>query len=187
MNERSRQATESNPLMYVQFEFTQADLVDATKRLLGRSNIANAGLWKGSIYYAVIVGAIVFLILRNDPTEGLVVGLVAGLVIALLYPKLQKSSLDRRLHGIAANLMAEPGPYVCEVELRPEGVWVHQMNKQTIYDWKIVEAVEEGDDAITIFTRDGGGVVVRNRAFKADDQRSQFLELARSGVRELRN
>jgi hypothetical protein len=166
--------------MYVQFEFTQADLVDASKRLLGRSNVVNAGLRKASIYSAVIVGAIVFLFLRNDQKVGLVVGLFAGLVTILLYPKLQKNGFDSRLHGIAADLMAEPGPYVCEVELRPEGVWVRQMNKQTIYEWKIVEAVEEVEDAVTIFARVGEGVVVRNRAFKEDGQRSQFLELARS-------
>src|SRR5262249_18738821 len=145
-----------NPLMYVQFEFTRADLVDTNKRLLGRSNLVNVGSRKGSINNAVIVGAIVFLILRNDPMVGLVVGLVAGLVIVLLYPKLQKSGFDGRLHGAAANLMAEPGPYVCEVELRPEGVWVRQMNMQIIYEWKIVEAVEEIDDAVTIFARGGG-------------------------------
>jgi YcxB-like protein len=173
--------------MYVQFEFTQADLVDATKRLLGRSNRVKAGLREGSIFSAVVVGATVFLFLRNDPTEGLVVGLVAGLITVLLYPILRKNGIDRRLRGIAVDLMAEPGPYVCEVELRPEGVWVRQMNKQTIYEWKIVEAVEEAGDAVTIFARDGGGVVVQNRAFKADSQRSQFLELARSSVKELRS
>jgi YcxB-like protein len=76
---------------------------------------------------------------------------------------------------------------VCEVELKPEGVWVRQMNTQIIYEWKIVEAVEEIDDAVAIFARGGGGVVIRNRAFKTDDQRSRFLELARSSVKELRN
>src|SRR5262249_50381724 len=72
-----------NPLMYVQFEYTQADLVDASKRLLSRSNLVNVGSWKSSIYSAVISGAVVFLILRNDPMVGLVVGLVAGVVIVL--------------------------------------------------------------------------------------------------------
>jgi hypothetical protein len=173
--------------MYVQFEFTQADLVDANKRLLGRSNLVNVGSWKASIYPAVIAGAIVFLILRNDPAFGLVVGLVAGLVIVLLYPKLQKSGIDSRLQGMAAKMMAEPGPYVCEVELRPEGVWVRQMNKQIIFEWKIVEAVEEVDDAGAIFTRVGEGVVVRNRAFKEGGQRCRFLDLARSSVKESRS
>ena len=174
-----------NPLMYVQFEYTQADLVDASKRLLGRSNLVNVGSWKSSIYNAVVAGAVVFLILRNDPMVGLVVGLVAGLIIVLLYPKLQKSGIDSRLQGIAEKRMAaEPGPYVCEVELRPEGVWVRQMNKQTIFEWKIVEAVEEVDDAVIIFARVGEGVVVRNRAFKEDGQRNRFLELARSSVNE---
>src|SRR5262245_3236693 len=134
--------------MYVQFEYTETELVDSCRRLLGRSKPVNARLWKDSIYYAVIMGAIVFLILRNDPTYGLVAGLVVGLLMLLLYPKLQKSAIDSRWRGMAAKLMTGPGPYVCEVELRPEGVWERQMNRQTIYEWKIVEAVEESDDAI---------------------------------------
>jgi YcxB-like protein len=173
--------------MRVQFEYTQADLVDANTRLLRRSNLVNVGSWKSSIFPAVIVGAIAFLILRNDPMVGMVVGLVGGLIVILSYPKLQKSAFDSKLQEIAAKVMAEPGPHVCEVELRPDGVWARQMNKQIIYEWKIVEAVEEVDDTVTIYARDGGGVVIRNRAFKTEDQRSRFLELARSGVNESRN
>jgi hypothetical protein len=173
--------------MRVQFEYTQADLVDANKRLLRRSNLVKAGSWKDSIFFAIIVGGIGFLILRNNPMIGLVVGLVEVLIIVLIYPKLQKGGVDRKLQEIAAKLMAEPGPYVCEVELMPEGVWVRQMNKQSIYEWKTVEAVEDVDDSIAIFTRDGGGVVVRNRAFETHDERGRFLELARSGVKESRS
>jgi YcxB-like protein len=172
--------------MHVQFEYTQADLVDANKRLLRRSNLLLAGSWKDSIYYTLIACGIVYLIWRKDPTLGLAVGLVAGLVV-ILYPKLQKSAIDGKLREIAAKVMAEPGPHVCEVELRPEGVWARQTNKQIIYEWKIVEAVEEVDDTVTIYAQDGGGVVIRNRAFKTEDQRSRFLELARSGVNESRN
>ena len=47
---------------------------------------------------------------------------------------------------------------MCEIELRPEGVWAHHMDTQTIYEWKIVEAVEEVDDAVIIFARGGGGL-----------------------------
>jgi hypothetical protein len=168
--------------MYVQFEFTEADLVDAAKRLLGRYKSPSAGSWIAPIYYCVVVGAIIFLFLQNNPAKGLLAGLIAAGLTILLYPKLQKGSVDRRLHRIAAGLMAEPGPYVCEVELRPEGVWVRQMNKQIIYEWKLVEAIEEMDDSVTIFARYGEGVVVRNRAFKAENERNRFLEIARSSV-----
>jgi hypothetical protein len=170
--------------MYVQFEFTQSDLVDASKRLLDRDKGASAGVWKAAIYDGVVVGSIIFLALQNKPAIGLVVSLTAAGLTILLYPKLQKSGIDRRLHRIAGGLMAEPGPYMCEVELRPEGVWVRQMNKQIIYEWKCVESIEETDDDIAIFTRDGGGVVVRNRAFKLNGEYNRFLELARSRIRE---
>ena len=83
--------------------------------------------------------------------------------------------------------MAAPGPYVCEVELRPEGLWLRQMDKQTIYEWKSLEAVEETADSVDIFSRDGGGAVVRNRAFSSETDRSKFIELLRSGLSESRS
>jgi hypothetical protein len=61
------------------------------------------------------------------------------------------------------------------------------MKTRTTYEWKFVEAVEKVDDAVAMFARGGRGVVVRNRALKEDDQRSRFLELARSSMKDSRS
>jgi hypothetical protein len=165
--------------MYVQFEFTQEDLVDASKRFLNRRNPGLSKAWKSSLYSAISVGVIVFFFVRNKPMIGLLLGLVAGLIV-LIYPQLEKSGLDGRLRRVVAELMQDPGPYVCEVEIRSEGIWVREMNKQIIHEWQSLEAIEETSDSIDIFTRDGGGVVVRNRAFASEGERRQFIEIARS-------
>jgi hypothetical protein len=65
--------------------------------------------------------------------------------------------------------------------------FLQQSHKQSIYEWKAVEAVEDVDGAVAIFTRDGGGVVIRNRAFRENGECSRFLELARSSLRESRS
>ena len=167
--------------MYVKFEFSQEDLVDATKRLVNHNNPARSKAWKSSLYSALSVGVIVFFFLRNKPTLGLLLGLVVGLII-LIYPQLERSGIDRRLRRIVAELMQDPGPYVCEVEIRSEGIWVRQMNKQIIHEWPSLEAIEETSDSVDIFTRDGGGVIVRNRAFASEAERRQFIEIARSSL-----
>ena len=104
-----------------------------------------------------------------------------------MYPRLEKSGLDGRLRRVVAEMMPDPGPYVCEVEIRSEGVWLRQMNKQIIHEWQSLEAIEETPDSVDIFTRDGGGVVIRNRAFASEGDRRQFIEVARSGVMESRS
>ena len=172
--------------MHVEFEFTTEDLVDVAKRCLKRRNKKEADDWKTSLYLGVSVAVILFLVLKMTLLTGLVTGLIAALVI-LLYLRWLRSSLENRMRQIADELMAAPGPYVCEVELRPEGLWLRQMDKQTIYEWKSLEAMEETADSVDIFSRDGGGVVVRNRAFSSETDRYRFIELLRSGLSESRS
>ena len=142
--------------------------------------------WKASLYLGVSVAVILCFLLKTTPLTCLVTGLIAALVI-LLYPRWLRSSLENRMRQIADEIMAAPGPYVCEVELRPEGLWLRQMDKQTIYEWKSLEAVEETADSVDIFSRDGGGVVVRNRAFSSETDGSRFIELVRSGLSKSRS
>jgi hypothetical protein len=174
-------------LMHVQFEFTQADLVDASKRFFNRRNRGRSKVWKSALFSAISAGVIIFFFLRNSPSIGLLLGLVIAGIIILIYPRLEQSRLDGRLRRVVADMMRDPGPYVCEVEIRSEGVWLRQMNKQIIHEWQSLEAIEETADSVYIFTRDGGGVVIRDRAFASEGERRQFIEVARSGLMESRS
>ena len=171
--------------MYIQFEFTAEDLVDASKRFLDRRNIGQR-VWRSSLYSAIAVGVIVFFFLRKSPTIGLLLGLVVAGIVMLIYPQLEQRGLDGRLRRVAGEMMQGPGPYICEVELRSDGIWLRQMNKQTIYEWQTLEAVEETSDSVDLFTRDGAGVVVRNRAFASEGERRQFIEMARARLTQSR-
>jgi len=173
--------------MHVQFEFTKEDLIDASKRFLKRGKMRKSVLWKTSVYSAFSVGVIIFVMLQNSPMIGLVVGLIAAGIVMLLFPRWHQSNLDNRLRQAADEIMTSPGPYVCEVEPRGEGLWLRQMNKQIIYEWKSLDALEETPESVDIFSRDGGGVIVRNRAFTTVADRSKFVELVRSNLAESRS
>jgi hypothetical protein len=54
------------------------------------------------------------------------------------------------------------------------------MNKQIVLEWESVEEITESEDSVDIFTRDGGGVIVRKRAFKSSEELEQFIGLAQS-------
>jgi hypothetical protein len=173
--------------MHVQFEFTKEDLVDASIRFLRRGKVRKSVIWKSSVYSALAVAVMVFLVLQKSPTIGLVFGLIAAAIIVFLYPRWHQSSLENRLRQVANEIMTSPGPYICEVEPRGEGLWLRQMDTQIIYEWKSLEALEETADSIDIFSRDGGGVIVRNRAFASESDRAKFVELVRSSLAESRS
>jgi len=173
--------------MYVKFDFTEDDLVDASKRFLGRQTNNHSSDWKNSLLSALAIGVLLFMSLRSETVVRLLLSLAVAGIIILVYPKLQQSSLEGRLRRIAKELMPPPGPYSCEVEIRPAGLWLRQMNKQTIHEWPSLEAVEETSDSVDLFTRDGGGVIVRNRAFASDEERSRFIALIKSHLIQSRS
>jgi hypothetical protein len=170
--------------MHVEFEFTQNDLIDASHRFLGRGRLATSGMWKTAIYCGITFGVAVFFFFRDPPVRGLIFGLVVAVLMVLCYPLLHKKGINDRLHRIAQEKMAEPGPYICEVEIRPEGIWIRQMNRQVTYEWTIVDTIDDSGDAVNIFIRDGGGVIVRDRAFASKAEKSRFVELARAGLKK---
>jgi hypothetical protein len=61
------------------------------------------------------------------------------------------------------------------------------MNRQIKYGWQAVEEIKETGDSVDIFTRDGGGVIVRNRAFQSNADRVKFVELANASLNQSRS
>ena len=173
--------------MYVQFEFIQADLVDVARRSLNRSKSFRRRMWKEAIYNGFLMGAIAFLALQNLQAKWLLfsISLVSAGLMILLYPILHKNAVEKRMNKAAAELMSEPGPYLCEIELRQVGLWARQMNKQVIYEWKCVKSIEEAGDAVIVIGQDCS-VVIRNRAFNTSDERKRFIELAQCYLKEPR-
>jgi hypothetical protein len=54
------------------------------------------------------------------------------------------------------------------------GVWIRQLNKQTTYEWESVEEIEETEDSVDIYTKDGGGLIVRKRAFTSPAEQNSL-------------
>jgi hypothetical protein len=166
--------------MHVQFQFTQEDLIDVSKRFLARSKVVRLWRWKGLLYTAFLAWLLVFIFFFNTPIKGVIVGSVAAVVSALIYPSVHKSGVEKRLRKFHQEKLGDASSFVCEVELTPVGVWVRQMNKQIVLEWESVEEITESEDSVDIFTRDGGGVIVRKRAFKSSEELEQFIGLAQS-------
>ena len=167
--------------MRVQFEFTLEDCVDASKRFLARSKAA-AWPWQGLVYSAFFMWLLVFVVVtyfysRPDAAAG--IGLVLAALTAVLYPSSYEKAVERRLRKLHLEQFEGVPTFLCEVELKAEGVQVRQMNRQVIYEWPSVEEIQETADSVGIFTRDAAGVVIRDRAFATGADRNKFLELAR--------
>jgi hypothetical protein len=173
--------------MHVEFEFTQADLIDASKRFSARVKVVRSFQWKNLIATAFLSWLLVFSFFYRTPVKGAILGLVAAVISALLYPGSNKRAIEKRMRKISREVFGESNSFLCEVELRPEGVWVRQMNRQVLHEWPSVVEIKETSDSVDIFTWDASGVVVRNRAFASLEERSRFIELARARLNSTHN
>jgi hypothetical protein len=173
--------------MQVQFEFTPDDLIDVHKRMLARSNAWRSAQMKGLLATAIMVWVVIFLMFYKAPVVGAITGLFAAGVSALLYPGMMRRALAKRVRAVFKETFGDAKFVLCEVELRPDGVWVRQMNLQVLHEWPSVTEIIDTSDSVDIFSRDGSAVVVRNKAFASPEQRLKFITLARAGLGSTHN
>jgi hypothetical protein len=168
--------------MYVKFDFTEDDLVDAAERFLSRSKSVRSARIRGVVYSAIGASVVV-------APAAIFVGYMAAAVSAAValyvigYEQLSyRKKLRNRLRGLVREQHGRFGTDVCEVELTPVGVCVRQCRIQITYEWEGVEEVVETPESLDIYTRNGGGVIVRARAFESPAERRRFRELAEGYV-----
>lgn len=165
--------------MYVKFEYTEDDAVNALERFLERSKTARAARVRGALYSALIAGVVVFLLyVGRSYTAAGVAAVVAGALAAVIHLVSFEGSRRKRLRKLVREHHGRFDRRVCEVELTPVGVQVRQDNVQSTYEWESVEEVSETPDSVDIRARGGGVVVVRARAFENEAERRRFRELA---------
>lgn len=174
----------------IEFDATLDDMADASIRFIRQSatlrraranEIALVGLVSGA-------GLVVALLVRADRlTTSLIsiAGLAAtalGLFSAMVYRLVYDSTVRRRIRRVASEQLAGARSVHCEIELRPEALWIRQGGTDIAFQWSEALAVHDTDDGIELRFK-GGLVVARNRAFPTDAARQAFVREARDLAR----
>jgi hypothetical protein len=173
--------------MHVQFEFTRDDLIDVSQRFSARSKVMRSWKTSGMFWSAVLTWLVVFAFFFSTPLKGAVVGLVAAIVCALIYPVFYKRGVKKRISKLNDEILGNETSLLCGVDIDQDGFTVTQMNRRIQYDWLAVTEISETAESVDIFSRDGGGVIVRNRAFESDADRAKFVELAKTFFSQARS
>jgi hypothetical protein len=172
--------------MRVQFDYTQADMVDVSKRLLARSRAVRGWRWQGLFVTASITWLLVFFFLLKTPFKGALIASLAALISALIYLPQQRRATEKRLGKLCREKFGDKNNFVCEVELSPDGILITHVDGQITCEWGAVEDIVVTADTVDIFARTGG-VVVRDRAFRSVDERREFVALAQNYVAQARH
>jgi hypothetical protein len=172
--------------MKVEFTFSLDDLVDVTLRGAARhpgflkAALHNAGLFSlcaGMFLYAA----------TNASAEVRAATAIGGAALAfcvayLLFIKTRKD----RARALSRNFAFGLEPFKFTITIESTGVTTNQFDTTVIRPWSLFEAVFDNEESIDLMTRQGDITAVRNRAFSNDLERTQFLGLARSFLKEAR-
>jgi hypothetical protein len=169
----------ANILMQVQFDATLDDFVDVTTRCLARSKQIRKWRWNGLLTSGLAVWVAIFIVFPGSSTKKVLVGFLGAITTACIYPFTYRSAVNRRLRKLCREQIGTDGPVTVQIELTEKGIWTKQQNTQVIHEWANVEMVQETEDSIDFFMRDGTATVIRKRAFNSEKSKGEFMELAR--------
>jgi hypothetical protein len=179
----------------IQFDATLDEVVDASMRLTTRTQAfrqyrARAVWITGGCLAAALLATVLYRRGQVDvPMSAaawgilVAVALLLGAVFGYSYGLSLEWSMRRQYRRMVVEHLGGVMDVRCDIELRREGVRAVQNGVETMFPWNKTAGVEDTGDAIELRFRPGL-VVVRNRAFRDETERTRFLELARAGARE---
>lgn len=168
--------------MRVEFNVTIDDFVDISTRLSSRSKVIRTWRWRGLVLTFFLTGVGGFVITPGSTTAKLTVALVLAAATTIFCVMTYGRSHAKRLRKLYREQMEINGPVKVEVEATEINITVKQMGTQITYEWSNVRSIEEREDSIDLFMRDGGGIAVRKRGFGSSEEKEEFLKLCKNSV-----
>jgi len=160
------------------------EVVDASWRLASRTRAFQRQIRNHVIIASAATGVVVFGVWTyfGRGTGGqIAVALIAATVFAVTFARFFRGELVKQLKKSQRTIALEQfggKPVPCEVELRPDGLWVRQAEMEMIFPWTVCTGIVENTDDIEI-NFSPGICVLRNRHFALPTERQAFLDTVR--------
>jgi hypothetical protein len=166
--------------MKVQFEFSAADLADVAQRTAERSKVIRDSRWHAAASWSALLSLLLFLVLDGGFVVRALFATLFGLVVFLFYFRRGRASPNETYLKYYREQLGGDGPFLCVVEIRPDGVLTKQGGAELRHPWSTVKDIVETSDGLEFVWHAGGLLVVRDRAFQTPESRSAFLQTARN-------
>jgi hypothetical protein len=170
--------------MRIKSESTIDDQIYAYERIMARSNAARSWRRQGTVATALLSGLIsgilIFIIVGGSIPAGIFFGCLAAMPSAAIAWRSHQNTIKRRLETYYREKFGDRKSFPVEVELTEVGVSTKQLGTQIIFEWSNVGEINETEDMIEIYTRNGGGVFLKKKDFSSTDEYRQFIKVAQT-------
>ncbi len=166
--------------MKAQFQFTASDLAEVGGRAVDRSPLVRKWQVRSRIFLSVILGILVFGLMRGELGIRLALAILVGGTFFWLASRGAPKARKDRLVQVYRERLGGDGPFLCEVEITEEAVVSRQLGTESRHAWSKVTSISEMPGGIEFIYAPMGSLVVRDRAFADAAARTAFLQQARS-------
>lgn len=171
----------------IEFDATLDEVVDVGMRMVRRTGACQRARRRSQWSFGV---ALPLLFLAASGTFGradsagdwgivVAAGVGVGLGSGFLYGRFHDSLVRSHCRHALAEMHAGATSLHCEVELRPENLWIKQNDLEQLFPWHRATMVNDRGDAVELWFSQGL-VVLRNRVFASPATRRDTLESARA-------
>jgi hypothetical protein len=175
--------------VHLEFNSTLDEIVDANMRLAARTSAyrqeRRRAQWTVAACYGI---ASVIAVFRGlDAVSPIAAAITAGFAIGsgalgfFAYGRFHDWYARRNCSRMVRDLYRGLEPVGCAFEVRQDALWTKVKDIETSFPWSSLTRVDDGPDSIELWFNPGLAVV-RNRAFRSQDERRLFLDRTRSLV-----
>jgi hypothetical protein len=171
----------------IQFPFDLDDLADVSCRSVletpvGRSFRRQEILWSGVagfVFFALLLSITVRPQTLGDCGLVALMALPVGVVMAGFRAQTYESRCKSRVRRFLAQDWNPNNAHVCEIELRPDVMWLRQPHLEVTYRWQDFISGDDLPEGVELRFR-GGYALARSRAFETREEQTRFLAEARA-------
>jgi hypothetical protein len=175
--------------VHLEFDSTLNEIVDANMRLAEHSKAyrqeRRQAQWAVAAVYAIASTVAVF---RGLPhvspiAAGIALGFasLSGALGYFVYGRFHDWYARRNCTRMVRERYRGCEPVGCAFEVRQDALWTKVKDIETSFPWSSLTRVNDASDSIELWFNPGLAVV-RNRAFRSQDERRVFLDRTRSLV-----
>jgi hypothetical protein len=173
--------------MIVEFDATIDDFVDVTIRSLARSKTVRTWHWQTAITIAFIAAFPAYFLFSGTSAVRLAIACGFAVVAVVLYFWTSGAAFNRRVYKLCREQISTDDLVRIKVEINDKGISFSQMDSHTLYEWSSMLDLEEVENAIYFYRRDGSCMAVRKHGFENNESQNQFIQLAKSYIESSRS
>lgn len=169
-------------MIKVEFDYTLDELVETALRSQRKTKTYQREIHRAVLLAGGATFILVYLLIRDEVWVRIAIGVVGAFVSMGLNLWLVRKAGTRRLKKYYQELISDQWPIHLEIELNENGVVARERDATTEIKWARFAKVEENNRSVEFTTKEGRLIVVRERAFKSEEEKRQFIHFAKQHI-----